>query len=134
VGQSCMTLCMATYQSRTKEPFKECSKKKKTFWKVSCMENSSKIFLIKMVIPKNMDFRRWHLSSRKIKFDSRTNNLVGIVLPFDKNGMPIYNTNFATTAATIKLLMTKEKSTTLYIILAKPVVACTLLKLPIHFL
>jgi hypothetical protein len=48
--------------------------------------------------------------------------------------MPIYNTNLATTAATIKLLMTKEKSTTLYIILAKPVVAGTLLKLPIYFL
>jgi hypothetical protein len=58
----------------------------------------------------------------KIQFDSRTNSLVGVVLPFDKNGMPILERNKATSAASIQLLMTKEKSSILYIMMAKPVI------------
>jgi hypothetical protein len=57
----------------------------------------------------------------KIQFDGRNNQLVGIVLAFDKNGMPILDQSTADSAIDIKLLMTKEKATMLYIIMAKPI-------------
>jgi hypothetical protein len=57
----------------------------------------------------------------KILYNDRHNNMVGIVLPFDENGMPILNQYKVNTALDIKLFMTKEKASILYIVMAKPI-------------
>lgn len=57
-----------------------------------------------------------------IEFDPQTNQMVGIVLPFDQsNGMPIPFTYLARNAAEIELNMQRTKSVSVYVIMAQPI-------------
>lgn len=59
----------------------------------------------------------------KIQLDSHTNQLVGLVLPFNsKTGIPIPFTYLATSAEEIKKLVDNEKSTHVYLVLAQSIV------------
>lgn len=58
---------------------------------------------------------------KKVVFDSHTNQMIGIVLPFDLNtGMPCAWTFMAETAEKMKEYLEKPQSTLVYIIAAQP--------------
>lgn len=57
----------------------------------------------------------------KIEFDHRTNQMVGIVLPIDRNsGMPISFTFMARNSEEIQLNMKQKKSSLVYLVMAQP--------------
>lgn len=61
----------------------------------------------------------------KIEFDSKTNQMVGLVLPMDQNtGMPIAFKYLARNANEIQENMQRKKSTLVYIVLAQPLKKC----------
>lgn len=57
----------------------------------------------------------------KIQYDSTSNHLIGIVLPFDENGIPKMYESTAANADEIKKFMQHTKSTLVYIVLAIPI-------------
>lgn len=58
---------------------------------------------------------------QRIVYDSRSNQLIGIVLPLDeKNGMPLIMTFKADTAEKMKEYMGRPLSTLVYIVVAQP--------------
>lgn len=58
---------------------------------------------------------------KKIVYDSRTNQLIGLVLPFNTtNGMPMPFTFQAQSPETIKRYMEMPQSTLVYIVVAQP--------------
>lgn len=58
---------------------------------------------------------------KKIVYDSHTNQLIGLVLPFNKkNGMPELFTYQAKSAEAIEQLMELPQSTHVYIVVAQP--------------
>lgn len=61
----------------------------------------------------------------KIEFDSKTNQMVGLVLPMDQNtGIPIAYKYLARNANKIQENMQRKKSTLVYIVLAQPLKKC----------
>lgn len=56
----------------------------------------------------------------KVNYDAKTNQIVGLVLPLNKNGCPIKLAFEANTAQEIKEHMKKQKSTIVYLVLAQP--------------
>lgn len=56
----------------------------------------------------------------KIVFDSRNNELIGLVLPFNENGMPKLHSFQAESAEKIKELLSLPKSSLIYIVVAQP--------------
>lgn len=63
----------------------------------------------------------------RIQWDSRTNKIVGVVLPIGKNGMPITNINYATSAAEIEKSLfdvktgkAKQRASYLNLVMAQP--------------
>lgn len=58
----------------------------------------------------------------RISYHSPSNQLVGLVLPFDATGMPITNSFVVRTAVDITQQMEKPKSTHVYIVVAQPIV------------
>jgi hypothetical protein len=57
----------------------------------------------------------------KIVYDKTTNNLCGMNLPIDSNGMPVMNLYSINSALDIKIFMTHEKATMVYVVMAKPI-------------
>lgn len=60
----------------------------------------------------------------KIEFDSKSNQMVGPVLPFESNtGMPISFSHLARTTEEIQINMRKNVSNYVYVVMAQPLVA-----------
>lgn len=58
----------------------------------------------------------------KISYDSTTNQLVGLVLPFnDENGMPISFTYRPKSAKDMEEMIKNPKSTHIYVVMAQPI-------------
>lgn len=56
----------------------------------------------------------------RVEYDPKTNQLVGLVLPFGKNGMPIPFSFLATSAEDIQKYIDKKKSRLIYFVMAQP--------------
>lgn len=57
----------------------------------------------------------------KIVYDSRNNQLIGLVSPLNENGMPLINSFRADSAERIKELLTLPKSSLIYAVVAQPI-------------
>lgn len=58
--------------------------------------------------------------TENVQYDPRTNQLVGLVLPLDINGMPIKNSFLATSARTIEEHMKNQPAALVYSIMVQP--------------
>lgn len=56
----------------------------------------------------------------RVSYHSPSNNLVGLVLPLDENGMPIRDSFIPTNVAEIQQQMNSPLSTLVYLVMAQP--------------